>query len=118
MGKKNSKIKHLQTKLGEIAQKTQIMTDKQIPSQTKGFRNQDEDDYRRSAALDRYLNFKPFNRESVKAVVKPGNIKQLYPGGANTCTAAIFFCSIHNFISGQEEMFPDPIAQTRPNAAV
>lgn len=108
------------TKPGEIAQKNTMIKHKQIPSQT----NQDEDGYRCSAALHRYLNFKPFNRVRVKARVTPGNIKQPHPGGANTCTAAVFFRSIQNSFFGphfahppppRQEMFPDLIAQTRPN---
>lgn len=102
MGKtiqKSNICKQNWTKLGEIAQKKQhVDMHKQI--QSKGCRNQDEDGYRRSAVVDRYLNFEPFNRVSVKAVVKPGNIIQPQPGGANTCTAVTFFCSIQNSVSG------------------
>lgn len=54
-------------------------------------------------------------------MVTPGNIKQPHPGGANTCTAAKFFRSIQNPISGHVCLtgkVPDPVAQTRPTDGV
>lgn len=79
---------------------------------TKHCRNQDEDGYRRSAAMDRYLNFKPFNRVS-KSYGYTWKHQTTPPRRSNrmhSCRILPFFAPAGNV--------PDPIAQTRPDDAV